>query len=173
MAARPGRRAAARSSGSYLDDTLVLETTFVTDDGTVQVTDCMPIRDRTVDIVRVVEGVSGRVPMHMDLDDPLRLRLDRAVGPAQRRRDLRAVAGPDAIVPAAPRRARTAPGKATVADFVVEAGDTVPFVLAYHHVARAAAPHRSTRSARDQGHDALVAQLGRSSARTRASGATP
>ena len=39
-----------RTERRYLDDTLVLETTFHTDDGVVKVTDCMPIRGRTVDI---------------------------------------------------------------------------------------------------------------------------
>ena len=81
----------------YLDDTLVLETTFVTDDGTVTVTDCMPIRQRSVDIVRVVEGVSGRVPMRMDLT----IRFDYgSIVPWVRHvdGDLRAVAGPDAVV---------------------------------------------------------------------------
>ena len=57
----------------YRGDTLVLETTFETDDGVVRVVDCMPIRGKTVvEIVRIVEGVSGRVPIHMDL----RIRFD-------------------------------------------------------------------------------------------------
>ena len=68
----------------YLDDTLVLETTFLTDDGVVKVTDCMPIRNRTVDIVRVVEGISGRVPDAHGPRHPVRLRQHRAVGPPQR-----------------------------------------------------------------------------------------
>jgi GH15 family glucan-1,4-alpha-glucosidase len=115
----------------YLDDTLVLETTFHTDDGVVTITDCMPIRGHTVDIVRVVHGVSGRVPMHMDLT----IRFDYGsivpwVGRSDEG-DLRAVAGPDAMVLRTPVRTHGA-GKATVADFVVEEGETVPFVLAYH-----------------------------------------
>ena len=62
-------------------------------------------------------------------------------------------------------------GKATVADFVVEAGETVPFVLAYHasHEPR---PAPLDADARGQGDRALVAAAGRRSARTRASGAT-
>ena len=56
----------------YREDTLVLETTFHTDTGVVRITDCMPIRRRNVDVVRVVEGVAGRVPMRMDL----RIRFD-------------------------------------------------------------------------------------------------
>ena len=119
-----------RVERKYVDDTLVLETTFITDEGTVKVTDCMPIRNRTVDIVRVVEGISGRVPMHMDLV----IRFDYgSIVPWVRRKgeDLHAVAGPDAMVLKTPARTRGA-GPSTVSDFVVEAGERVPFVLAYY-----------------------------------------
>ena len=114
----------------YRDDTLVLETTFYTDDGTVRITDCMPIRGKTVDIVRMVEGLSGRVPIHMELV----VRFDYgSIVPWVIRTDdgLRAVAGPDAILLRTPVHTHGA-GRTTVADFVVEAGESVPFVLAYH-----------------------------------------
>ena len=67
VADRAGRRAAARSSGSYRDDTLVLETTFHTDDGDVQHhrLHADPRHDRRHRAARS-KGVSGRVPMHMD-----------------------------------------------------------------------------------------------------------
>jgi GH15 family glucan-1,4-alpha-glucosidase len=115
----------------YVDDTLVLETTYRTDDGVVRLTDCMPIRGHTVDIVRLVRGVEGRVPMHMDMT--IRFDYGSIVPWVGRDGDgsLRAVAGPDAIVLRTPVHTHGA-GKATVADFVVEAGETVPFVLAYH-----------------------------------------
>jgi GH15 family glucan-1,4-alpha-glucosidase len=114
----------------YLENTLVLETTFVTDDGVVTVTDCMPNRGRTVDIVRLVECVSGRVPMHMDMT----IRFDYgSIVPWVGRSDqtLQAVAGPDAMVLRTPVHTHGA-GKATIADFVVSAGEKVPFVLAYY-----------------------------------------
>src|SRR6476619_2211213 len=120
-----------RTERRYLESTLVLETTFDTDDGVVRLTDCMPIRGKTVDIVRVVEGVSGRVPMHMDLT----IRFDYgSIVPWVGRVDdktITAVAGPDAICLKTPVHTHGA-GKATVADFVVEAGESVPFLLAYH-----------------------------------------
>ena len=47
------------------------------------------------DLVRVVEGLEGRVPMRMELRAALRLRPDRAVGAPRGRRRC-AVAGPDA-----------------------------------------------------------------------------
>jgi GH15 family glucan-1,4-alpha-glucosidase len=121
-----------RVERKYLENTLVLETTFITDDGVVKVTDCMPNRGRTVDIVRLVEGVSGRVPMHMDMT----IRFDYGsivpwVGRSDDDETLSAVAGPDAIVLRAPVHTHGA-GKATIADFVVSAGEKVPFVLAYY-----------------------------------------
>ncbi len=51
-----------RVERSYHGDTLVLETTFHTDDGVVRLTDFMPIRRHVVQIVRIVEGIAGRVP---------------------------------------------------------------------------------------------------------------
>ncbi|MEP6625929.1 MAG: glycoside hydrolase family 15 protein [Acidimicrobiia bacterium] len=114
----------------YLTDTLVLETTFHTDEGSVKVTDCMPIRGQTVDIVRVVEGLSGRVPMHMDLT--IRFDYGSIMPWVSRTKDgLRAVAGPDAMLLRTPVHTHGA-GRSTVADFVVEAGETVPFALAYY-----------------------------------------
>src|SRR5271156_985575 len=41
----------------YRDDSLVLESEFETPDGTVRVTDCMPIRETNPQVVRIIEGV--------------------------------------------------------------------------------------------------------------------
>lgn len=119
-----------RIERAYRDDTLVLETTFHTDDGVVTITDCMPIRANTVDIVREVHCTSGRVPIHMELV----IRFDYgSIVPWVGRADggLRAVAGPDALYLSSPVHTHGA-GKTTVADFVVEAGERKAFVLAYH-----------------------------------------
>ena len=114
----------------YRPATLVLETEMQTADGTVRIVDCMPIRDRTPDLVRVVEGVSGRVPMKMELV----LRFDYgAIVPWVRHVDgrLRAIAGPDLVELVSPIHTR---GKdfTTVAEFTVGAGDRVPFLLRWH-----------------------------------------
>jgi GH15 family glucan-1,4-alpha-glucosidase len=119
-----------RIERSYRGDTLVLETTFHTDEGVVRVVDCMPIRKHTVDVVRIVEGVSGRVPIHMDL----RARFDYGTTlPWVRRSDssTKLIAGPNSMVLRTPIET-TGAGLSTVADFVVGAGDSVPFLLSWH-----------------------------------------
>jgi GH15 family glucan-1,4-alpha-glucosidase len=120
----------ARTTRSYRDRTLVLETVHETDTGSVRVVDCMPIRGEAPDVVRVVEGLRGRVPMRMDLT----VRFDYgAFVPWVRKVDgaLRAVAGPDAVELRTPvelvGRDRT-----TTAEWEVAAGDSVPFVLTWH-----------------------------------------
>ena len=95
----------------YRGDTLVLESEFVTDEGSVRVVDCMPIRQQHPEVVRLVEGVRGKVTMEMDADHQVRLRPDRPVGPPGRRdpqghrRSRRAVA----VDPGGVQRARTSP----------------------------------------------------------------
>ncbi len=114
----------------YVPGTLVLETTFDTPDGSVRVVDCMPIRGEAPDVVRVVEGVSGRVEMAMDL--VVRMDYGSAV-PWVRRLDgtLSIVAGPDALEL---RAGVPVHGEdlSTVASFAVSEGDRVPFVLTWH-----------------------------------------
>src|SRR5689334_15245581 len=83
-------------SRRYRDETLVLETEFETADGAVRVIDFMPPRGTAPDVVRIVEGVRGRVPMSMEL----RLRFDygKVVPWVYREQgDLVAVAGPNAV----------------------------------------------------------------------------
>ena len=51
----------------YREDTLVLETDFDTADGVVRVVDCMPPRGEAPDVVRLVQGLEGRVEVAMEL----------------------------------------------------------------------------------------------------------
>ncbi|MEO6989035.1 MAG: glycoside hydrolase family 15 protein [Aquihabitans sp.] len=119
----------------YRPGSLVLETRFTTDDGVVEIIDCMPIRsDERLDVVRLVRGISGRVPMSMHLT----VRMDYgSIVPWTSRVDggLRMVAGPDSLMLFTPVEHRP-DGWATVADFTVDAGDEVPFDMAWrpsHH----------------------------------------
>jgi GH15 family glucan-1,4-alpha-glucosidase len=117
------------TSRRYHPDTLVLETEWQTSDGVVRVHDFMPPRGHAPDLIRIVEGVSGSVPMHGEL----RLRFDYGrIIPWVRHRGTRmeAVAGPDAVW-----LNSTAPLSGhewtTVSDFTVRAGERVPFVLTW------------------------------------------
>jgi GH15 family glucan-1,4-alpha-glucosidase len=117
------------TSRRYQGDGLVLETEWVTPEGTVQVLDFMPPRGHTPDVVRLVVGVSGSVTMRSEL----RLRFDYGrVVPWVRHHTGRvdAVAGPDAVRLVSPVDSR-GEDWATVADFTVRAGDRVPFVLTW------------------------------------------
>ena len=122
-----GGRAARRR---YRDHTLVLETEFDAPEGSVRVIDFMPIRDKTVDIVRIVEGMRGEVPMRMHLT--IRFDYGQSV-PWVRSIDgaLVAVAGPDALVLRTPAETRGV-GHSTVAEFTVRRGQRVPFSLAWY-----------------------------------------
>ncbi|MCO1660903.1 glycoside hydrolase family 15 protein [Pseudonocardia humida] len=119
---------------SYRGDTLVLDSEWDTPEGTVRITDCMPPRGEAADVVRVVHGVSGAVPMRMEL----RLRFDYGhVVPWVRRDgpDLSAVAGPDAVWLRTPVELH-GQDRTTTAEFTVRAGESVPFVLTHapsHH----------------------------------------
>jgi GH15 family glucan-1,4-alpha-glucosidase len=113
----------------YRHETMVLETDFETEDGVVRVIDFMPPRGEAPDIVRIVEGVRGRVPMAMEL----RLRFDYGhVVPwvYQEHGDLVAVAGPDAVWLRTPVQTR-GENHSTRADFTVEPGDRTSFVLTW------------------------------------------
>jgi len=119
-----------RVERAYRPGTLVLDTTFHTDDGVVTVTDCMPVRGEALDLVRLVRGVSGRVPMRMHLT----VRFDYgSIVPWVKQADggLSMVAGPDALVLRTPMPVR-GEDFSSVADFTVGAGQEVPFELIWH-----------------------------------------
>ncbi|MFD8009431.1 glycoside hydrolase family 15 protein [Streptomyces sp. NPDC058955] len=63
--AGPHGTAPAADGRRYLDGTLILESTWITPSGTVQLLDFMPFteKDDVTQLVRIVKGVSGRVPM--------------------------------------------------------------------------------------------------------------
>jgi len=80
----------------YLDGTLILETEYVCDGGTVAVLDFMPPRTKAPDLVRIVEGRRGEVPMRMEL--VIRCYYGSVVPWVRRTKGgIRAVAGPDTL----------------------------------------------------------------------------
>jgi GH15 family glucan-1,4-alpha-glucosidase len=131
----------------YRPDTLIVETEWDTSEGSVRLTDFMPPRGEAPDVVRIVEGLSGAVPMRMRL--VLRFDYGRVVPWVRHRgQDLEAIAGPDAVWlrTDAPLRAED---RTTVTDVTVRAGQTVSFVLTYQrsHLPRPEPvdPHRALR----------------------------
>jgi GH15 family glucan-1,4-alpha-glucosidase len=118
-----------KSSRRYLDHTLILETTFECEDGAVRVIDVMPVRRANSDIVRIVEGIRGEVPMLMEL--ALRFDYGRTV-PWVTHVDhgIRAIAGPSLAVLGASLETRGENLK-TVAEFTVRGGQREWFTLTY------------------------------------------
>jgi GH15 family glucan-1,4-alpha-glucosidase len=119
-------------SRRYRPGTLILDTDFETETGIVTITDLMPVpsTEDEVDIVRIVYGRSGRVPMRLELT----MRFDYGhVVPWVRRRPygLRAVAGPDALQFSTPVDL-VAKNFTTSAEFEIRKGDMLPFALHWH-----------------------------------------
>ena len=119
-----------RIARAYRNHSLILETQFDTDEGTVTLIDFMPPRGNNSDVVRLVRGDAGRVRMTMEL--VLRFDYGSVVPWVSRLADgtWRAIAGPDMVVLHTPV---TLKGKdfTTVAQFDIAAGDVVPFVMTY------------------------------------------
>jgi GH15 family glucan-1,4-alpha-glucosidase len=113
----------------YRDETLVLETEIETETGAVRLVDCMPPRVHDPTVIRVVEGVRGRVAMRMELvirfDYGSILPWVEQVGGR-----LRAIGGPDAVWfrSSVPTRGRDL---TAVADFTVSRGERAAFSLTW------------------------------------------
>ena len=113
----------------YRDSTLILETEFETQTGVATVIDFMPVAHRhgQIDVIRIVKGLRGQVPMRTEVI--LRFDYGRTI-PWVRKRDygISAVSGPSAVA------LRTAiplssEDYTTVAEFTVGEGESVTFTL--------------------------------------------
>ncbi|MCB5909903.1 glycoside hydrolase family 15 protein [Streptomyces pinistramenti] len=118
----------------YRGDSLVLESEWDTPAGTVRVIDFMPPRDGAPQLVRIVEGVSGSVPVRSEL----RMRFSYGwVVPWVHKVDGRtvAVAGPDSVW--LDTSAETYGEELTTySDFTVSPGERVAFTISWqpsHH----------------------------------------
>ncbi len=133
--ARPeGAEPPAADRRRYRGDSLVLESEWDTPRGTVRVTDFMPPRDGAPQLIRIVEGVSGRVSMRSEL----RMRFSYGrVTPWVHKVDGRtvAVAGPDSVW--LDTEADTyGQNLTTYSDFTVSPGDRIAFTISWqpsHH----------------------------------------
>jgi GH15 family glucan-1,4-alpha-glucosidase len=121
--------AVTKTARHYRAGTLVLETELTTDEGVVRLTDCMALWEGRSDVIRIVTAVSGRVRMRMEL--VVRFGYGTVV-PWVRRIDgaLRMTGGPDSLELRSSVPTHGEDFK-TVAEFVVDADDRVPFVLSH------------------------------------------
>jgi GH15 family glucan-1,4-alpha-glucosidase len=118
----------ARSHREYRDTTLILETTFETEDGAVTVIDFMIRRDGMSDVVRIVRGLRGTVRMRTEL--VVRYEYGSVV-PWVRKEDdgrLQLTAGPDRMLFDTKVELRGEDMK-TLGEFEVSEGEEVSFVL--------------------------------------------
>ncbi|MCM2580590.1 glycoside hydrolase family 15 protein [Streptomyces meridianus] len=113
----------------YRGDTLVLESEWDTPRGTVRVIDFMPPRDGAPQVIRIVEGVSGRVKMR----SALRMRFSYGwVVPWVHKVGERtvAVAGPDSVW--LDTEVETHGEELTTySDFTVSAGERIAFTISW------------------------------------------
>jgi GH15 family glucan-1,4-alpha-glucosidase len=134
------------SSRRYRPGTLVLETDFETPEGAVRVIDFMPPRGQGPPrLMRIVEGVKGRVPMRMDLS----LRPDYgSIRPwVELASDgVTATAGPDAFRLSTPLPLQVEDGTAS-AEFVAIEGARERLTLTWHLSYEAAPPVEDADSA--------------------------
>ncbi|MBX3207394.1 MAG: glycoside hydrolase family 15 protein [Labilithrix sp.] len=127
-----------RASRAYRDGTLSLETELTCEAGTIAITDFMPIGEDGPGLVRVVTGKRGEVPVRSEL--ALRFNVGKTIPWVQRvDGGIQAIAGPDLVRVSAPTPLH---GEAlrTVSDFVVRAGDRVPFAMRWGASYEAALP---------------------------------
>ncbi|HXJ22841.1 MAG TPA: glycoside hydrolase family 15 protein [Polyangia bacterium] len=114
----------------YRGETLILETDFVCEGGVVRITDFMPVSsgEERSDLVRIVEGLEGEVPLEMLLDVRFGYGKDtpwiRRVGDS-----LLFIAGPAALALRGPAEPRAGDGRVTSV-LRVRKGDRIPFQLA-------------------------------------------
>jgi GH15 family glucan-1,4-alpha-glucosidase len=118
----------------YRGDTMILETEFFCDGGAVRIIDFMPMghgeEDSRCDLVRIIEGLQGEVPLEMLLDVRFGYGKDLPwVKPAEE--GMQFTAGPDTVVFRAPIEIRTA-GARVSAYLTVKQGDRVPLQLNLH-----------------------------------------
>ena len=117
------------SRRQYRPGTLILETDFDTDEGSVRIIDFMSLSNERWDVLRIVEGLSGCVPMHMELI--IRFDYGSVIPWVQRLDDtLLVTAGPDRLELRSSVAVHSENMK-TMAGFQISKGERVSFSLNY------------------------------------------
>jgi GH15 family glucan-1,4-alpha-glucosidase len=132
----------------YRGDSLILETELECDSGRVRLIDFMPIRNEAVDLVRIVEGIEGNVPMRMELG----IRFDYgSIVPWVRSIEggIRAIAGPNTIDCRGDVSMR-GEGLVTIAEFEIGPGERKAFDLMWTETYGPIAEEQDTQSRLDQ-----------------------
>lgn len=113
---------------SYRSSTMVLDTELSCEEGTVTITDFMPIGDDGPGLVRIVSGKSGSVRLHSEI--ALRWNFGKTIPWVQRIEEhvLQAVAGPDLVRIWTPAPTH-GENLRTHSELVVRPGDRIPFVM--------------------------------------------
>jgi GH15 family glucan-1,4-alpha-glucosidase len=117
----------------YRPDTLILETEVACEGGRFRLIDFMPPgADTEHDIIRIVEGIEGAVPVHVDLRVRFAYgRLKPWIHCSRHRATM--TSGPDALALNSPVPLEPDYAAARIeANFVIRAGDRVPFTLMFY-----------------------------------------
>lgn len=117
-------------SRRYRENTLILETDFNTEHGSVRLIDFMPLRGKEPNLVRIVRGLQGEVAMHMGLT--LRFDYGQSVPWVTSLDDgsLRAIAGPNMVVMRTPVEMH-GENLHTISEFTIKEGQSISFVMGY------------------------------------------
>ncbi|HEX5413896.1 MAG TPA: glycoside hydrolase family 15 protein [Terriglobia bacterium] len=115
----------------YRPHTLILETRFETSSGVVELIDLMPIREKNSNVIRIVRGREGKVPMRMEL--MLRFEYGRTVPWLEKAGDDTwiASAGASMAILRTSEKVQEEEDGLLSADFTVKSGESVVFVLTY------------------------------------------
>jgi GH15 family glucan-1,4-alpha-glucosidase len=121
-----------RVSRAYRGDTMILETTFETISGAFAIIDFMPVNAPASSIIRIVEGRRGRVKVAMELA----LRFDYGVSVPwvtrlEGENGIAAIVGPNLVVLRTGVELRGEADLSTTAQFAVNEGERVAFVMSY------------------------------------------
>ena len=130
----------------YRPNTLILETDFECDGGLVRVTDFMPFAEGQQSLIRIVEGLEGRVPVHLDMVVRFGYGAYKPWITSAAPNEIEMVTAPNAVAIRSPVALQHDDDN-VFGDFVVNKGDRVAFELTWHPSAAAVRPPLDTADA--------------------------